>query len=552
MFTPDELKVLLVEPKWMQTAKDEAKKLKTHMFGDKNQTAEYLNKIERYETDRQFKARKDNCTPNKALIRELLRPVDKIFSAKGGSKTYNLNTGSDTIKGEFATVIGNITAGMSVSEWLRQVWKDKYFSDPNGLIFMEWKSVNGENVIYPTFKEVGRIRNYARDGRQVLWVIFEPYEDAVIKRKLCRVVDADFDMIWDVTDTMPKPYTAAEPFVVPFDYCPAYVNSGIHSNSGDRMLSELDIVLDLADKYLRTTSVKNIHEFQHGTPIYWEYQSKCNVCGGTTVVNGKPCPACDGTGVNVKKDVADKKVILTPKEGETAITPHVAGFVEPSHETWNQLRTEQNETGKMIHNTFWGTHREEAPNETATGKFINQQPLNDKLADISEVFEQTEKWIVDTTGVFLLNELYVDCTILYGRRFLIETASALWDDYQNARTAGAPDFVLDFKLQQYITSELRDDIVQQEAMMKLMHVEPFVHTQTLDVLDMPIDTTDKMCKVYFSDWSDSMTPDQIVATTEDVLKQSLKAFVQGKYVEPNKKENEEQAKDVQEGAGDTD
>ena len=135
--------------------------------------------------------------------------------------------------------------------------------------------------------------------------------------------------------------------------------------------------------------------------------------------------------------------------------------------------------------------------------------------------------------------MYVDSTLLYGRRFLIETASALWDDYQKARTAGAPDFVLDFKLQQYIASELRDDIVQQNAMIKLMHIEPFVHISTTEVIAMPIDPIDKMCKVYFSDWSDTIPTDQIIAASDEQLRESLKKFVQGKYVEPSNNKPDE-------------
>lgn len=544
MFTSESLAVLLKEPKWVTEAKKEADKLYTHLHGSREKTAAYLDKIERYETAKQYQARQDNCTPNKHLFRELLRPVDKIFTAKGGSKTYEINA-KDTIRDEFLARLNNITGGRSVTKWLRDIWQDKYFTQPAGLIFMEWKVDNGVNITYPTFKDISVIRNYERSGRQVLWVIFEPYDSPDKQRKFCRTVDDLLDQIWDVTDpNSPKQVAESIPYPVPFGYCPALVNGTTEAPNGSRMLSELDCVIDLADKYLRTTSVKNIHEFQHGIPVYWEYQSKCIVCNGTTVVNGKTCPACDGSGINTKRDISDKKVLATPKDGDPIITPDVAGFVEPSHETWNQLRDEQKQTVIQIHDTFWGTHREEATNETATGKYINQQPVNDKLGYIAEVFQSTETWIVDMAGEMSLGDLYQGATIIYGRRFLIETASAIWEDYQKARSTGAPDFVLDFKLSQYIASELGDDIQQYAAMSKLMKVEPFVHLTTDQVIDMPILAEDKMMKVYFSDWCDTLEQSYINQTDETKLKEDLKQYVIGKYVEQTTVKNEQQTEEV--------
>jgi hypothetical protein len=523
-------------PEWVEQAREDTKRLRVHLHGTKQQTADYLDKIEKYETFGQYEARRKSATPNKALFSELLRPVDKVFDAKGGAKHYNVK--SDKLLKEFRDRIADIEGGRSVTDWLQQIWIDKFMTDPSGVIFMEWEQTGQERVIYPTFKSIDTIRNYSRDGRQVEWIIFEPVQIKDSDTKLARVVDDVSDRYYDVTDAdNPKLYEGDDPhyieYLLPVGHVPALVSGAMESADLKRVISMLDVVLDLADHYLRTTSVKNIHEFQHGIPVYWEYQSNCPKCNGTGMAaGGKNCDACGGTGVYARKDVTDKKVIRIPANDQQKITPDVAGFVEPSHQTWEQFRTEQRELIKQIHSAFWGTHRkEESSNDTATGRFIDQQPVNDKLSTIAGIIEATEEWIIDTAGEFWMSKIYHGCSISYGRRFLIEPAAAVWEDYQRARKEGAPESALDYKLIQYWQSELRDDALGMAYQMLMMQVEPFVHMTVQQVLDSDlIPAEDKMMKLYFSDWTDTLSRDDLMAMQPGQIREKLRQYVTGKSV----------------------
>jgi len=510
-------------PEWVEKARTEARRLRVHLTGSQEETAKYLHAIEMYETAEQYAARKKSCTPNKAIFAELLAPVDKVFTARGGSRV--IAAGSETSTNTLKDYINTIEGGRSVQKWLQDVWKLQYFTDAAGLIFME----SDGKFSYPTFKSIDTIRNYQRDGRHVEWVIFEPSQ--VDDQKLCRVIAAGHDAMWNVTNP-DAPVLVGEPLPLPYKSTPALVNGAKESGDLTRLISDLDDITDIADHYLRTTSVKNIHEFQHGIPIYWEYGQPCNVCNGTGLVkDGKTCHACDGDGFKKRKDISEKIRLRTPKNTEQpTITPDVAGFVEPSHKTWEQYRTEQKNLIEKLHDTFWGTHRREySANETATGRFIDQQPVHDRLSTLAATFESTDQWICDQVGYFHYREAYKGASVHYGRRFLIETPSAIWDDYQKAIKDGAPEAVKDYKLMQYWYSELRDDPVQLAAALKLIQVEPFVHLSPVEVLKMEtIPLLDRLAKVYFSDWSDQMSIEEITTKTPEQLRAELAAYVEQK------------------------
>ena len=513
------IKDAIKTPEWVKEARKETKRLRVHLTGSQKETADYLDHIEHYETAEQYQARVKHATPNKALFSELLQPVSKVFQAKGG--TRYVKAGSDSATEKLNDLLMNVEGGRSIQRWMSDIWKDRFFTDPAGVVFVE----SDGQFAYPTIKSIDVIRNYKRDGRQIEWILFEP--QTVGEQKICRYVDRLVDQEWDVTnEEAPKLLSEIKNT---FDVCPAFVNGAKESSDLTRMISDLHEVMDIADHYLRTTSVKNIHEFQHGMPVYWEIRSPCNVCHGTGFVNGSTCTSCGGDGYKKRKDVSEKILIKPPRAEDPKIAPDVAGFVEPSHKTWEQYRTEQKELIKQLHDTYLGTHRREhTSNETATGRFIDQQPVHDKLSQLADIFESTDKWIVDRVGFYHYRATYKGSSIKYGRRFMIETPSAIWDDYQKARKDGAPEAVKDYKLMQYWASELRDDLMQLEVMTKLIQVEPFVHMTPQEVMDLEVPRIDKLAKVYFSDWADQLLPDQVLDQTQEQLRKSLDMYISNK------------------------
>jgi len=105
------------KPKWVKEACEYHEKLDVHVNGD--DVDEYLERINNYENPRQYELRKKFATSNKFVFENLLRPIDKIFSAKGGNRTYLTSTKQKDIL--LKTKLADIQYGYSISDWIQKI-----------------------------------------------------------------------------------------------------------------------------------------------------------------------------------------------------------------------------------------------------------------------------------------------------------------------------------------------------------------------------------------------------------------------------------------------
>lgn len=68
-------------------------------------------------------------------------------------------------------------------------------------------------------------------------------------------------------------------------------------------------------------------------------------------------------------------------------------------------------------------------------------------------------------------------------------------------------------------------------MIKLINVEPFVHSTIIQVQAMNISKNDYICKVYFSEWLATKTDDYLFVSNEETLRKDLLTFAQTKASE---------------------
>src|SRR5690349_21364148 len=109
-----------------------SRKLRQHIYGEKG--SEQLNQIEGYESENVHALRSKYSKGNKDLFTRLSRPIDKVFTARGGSIHYNLPS---TLERQAINLAGNVLNGYSVRKWIETIWKPHMLDDPNGIVFME-------------------------------------------------------------------------------------------------------------------------------------------------------------------------------------------------------------------------------------------------------------------------------------------------------------------------------------------------------------------------------------------------------------------------------
>ncbi len=539
---------------WIKTARKDSKKLKMHFFGDKKD--QFLTKIEGLENDVQLQLRKDHAPSNKHLVENMLRPFDNVWSAKGG--LVKLTMKSDELQERFNQQIKNVKNGKDAHQYLKDIWSNFFFTDPSGLLFMELSSDGDE--AYLTQKSIFDIKNMKVAGIQPEYVVFEVdeiiTEDDGIKtnesEKQRKAKAEKMKKMWIIDDAFyyrvqvkGKEATIIESRTVAnsFEKVPGIVNSSVFDTNRKMAVSPVWKQVELLDNYLVNNSVKEIHQFLHGYPIFWMYSRRCEACNGKKEIYHPPedssqedgtwkdCMTCNGTGRSKKKDVSDGIDLAPPKDANSPTIDEPAGYVEPGIDTWKQQRTELDWKWNQLFFSHWGTTVERGgKGETATGRFIDAQPVNNRLNDYSDAVEVVHKWVLVMFAKFIAENSVDSVVVNYGRRYLIETPDQIWEKYIKAKNDNAPETALNLLLIQYYESEFQHNEVMREYYLKLMLVEPYVHKTVEQVMNLPVDEQEKKTKLYFQEWANQTMISEVISTTVENLKKSLRTFADTKQL----------------------
>ena len=518
------------QPEWIKQAEKDYVRLQVHVNGIG--TAKYLTHITGYENARQFELRQTFTVSNRFVSSNLLRPVDKVFNANGGSKIYQ--TAGKASEKKLREKLSSVRPGLSISKYIQNIQANKYYSDPCGLVFFEWE--DGETK--PTQKPITSILNYNQVGRGVSWVIFKGFIRPGKQGQFYRVVDDKFDYLIHDTGGDVVKIVEKETFKNPWGRVPAIINSDIISPNLQYNESPLWDVIDLMDGYLTQHSTKSIYTFLHDYPVFWAFVQPCRACDGTRLYEGKTCIACNGEGHTFRKDVSDVIMLKPPKsKDDPNIAPDIAGYVAPSIKTSVEQRTNLDWIWGLMHFSMWGTARQEkAENETATAAFIDSQPVNDRLNKFTDSFEGLEKLMTDIIGEFYLKEAYKGSSINYGRRFLVEPPDVIWKKYEKAKTTGSPKVSLDYLLAQFYQSEFSNDLESLVIAQKGIKLEPFIHKTDEEIDKLPIMVEDKLSKYYFNELFKSLSEDDILIKDIEALGKEFETYMESKTITKTKED----------------
>jgi len=475
----EEIKKRLIAPNWIHEAREDRKVLDALITGNGFHDV-LINKIEKIESKDIAIARKKYSKDIRDLFERVLQPRNNVFKASGGSI---INNYKGTKREKLDVILNNFKGQKSITKY----FADNFFKlvdvDPCGLLFLEYIA---DSDIYPTYKSINDIRFYKSNGQLVDYVIFEP---KVIKRGKTvvnewRIVDRENDWrIIQIGQTFE--IDIEKTFKHPFTGVPAVILSSIEKVGSERKLSPIEKVVKLAEDFARDKSVSTIYKFQHGFPRHWRYERFCRKCQGAGKTNdNKICSDCKGTGYKRKNDVTDISILDLPREGQPIVTPNIEGFVSPDLETWKQYNSDLKEMADLIDSTIWGTKRQtKGGNETATGRFIDIQPVENKISRFADDFEFSINTIISfvedwLNGSPISKRKY---TYITGRRFIIETSDVLLDKYSKAVADEINSTILDKMLEEIIYSKYQNNQKLLTEMLKKMSVEPYVHLQIKEV-----------------------------------------------------------------------
>lgn len=483
--------------------------LDMHVNG--NNVIKYLEQISNFENKDQLDLRHKTVISNRHLFNSIIRVLNKIFSAKGGSVYYDM---PESKADEFRDKLNDIK-GVTLRRWIQNKAFNKYITDPNGVLLIEYKTIDS---CYPTYKSINSIHDYQKTGRKLEYVIFKLEDD------FYRVYDDAFDYLVKFKDGAVE-IIQDKSYPNPWGKVPGIIVGDLFHSTLDIYDSRFSIAVELANKYLRTNSVKNVYEFAHGFPLMWKLlTAKCKTCEGTGLIEGKVCTQCRGTGYYIKKDVSDVIGVIPPRtKDEPELVPNIAGYVQPDLETWKEFRIELEWLEKLIQYALLGSYiisaNKDATEKTATESFIDSQPVNDTLNDYADWVEETEKYLTNFMGEFYYQNTFKGSSINLGRRYMIEKTDDLWNKYLESKEKGAPPDKLDDDMIEYYESKYANDSKTLEIQKKLFYANEYRHL-TIGEAKSSLPENEYLKRVYFDGWLLTLTEEEIIKSNnlrEDYL-----------------------------------
>lgn len=528
---------------------------------------EAITQMDEFETEQKKNLRQKYSRSNKDVFARIHRPIDKIFTARGGSVIYNLQ---ETQKKAFTSFLANIADGLSLRKWIKMVALPAYQIDPNGLIFMEI-SEDGQPI--PCYKSTGEIFYYKKSGRKVSLVILHltaeqakkyindlPESSAILldrvnkapqNTKYFRVVDDVTDRIveWDGSTLTEVPGMTLPNY---FMECPAMIVSDIVTFNSKLFESPDSILVELANDILTDQSTFNIWKKLHMFPKHWRVRSTCPTCMGTGKNSGQNCIDCTGTGYAKRSSVRDELVIPLPdgSDGKLSLPTQFSGYSTPEIDAWTLSTDELDRIYETMYATMWGnppkkisqgkstSEKSSSAPQTATAEILDVQSMIDRQKDFSGWGESIEIFITEMSGAYMFGSAWGGCSIHWGDRYINEGPDAIWNKYCDARVKGAPKDALDNLLRDYYESRYENNPIELGVALKLMKVEPFVHLTEIQVQSLTtISEQDKAAKNYYSEWKSTKTGMEIIMGSEESLRAELVTYTTEKMIAVKEDQN---------------
>lgn len=482
-----------------------SKTLKALVNGD-DFIDELIEKIEGIESSTKAKAREKYSRSVKDLFSRLFQPIDNVYYATGGVKDYDIS--NEIIKKNYLKQISNIRDNKTLSEWVQTYAMQLYNTDPNGIIFLEYKTVPKVDV-YPTYKSSSKIRYYEAKGQILEYIIFEP---KVKEQKThIRIVD-------DLTDrTFEKngnEYILVDEltFNHPFGQVPAVICSNIQLAGEDEKLAPIDSIIETAKEYARDQSFLTLYKVYKGNPIFWKYVQYCGDCSGTGKQDTQECTSCNGKGKLIaKSDVTDAVELPIPTDTESpVIAPNIAGFISPDLEVWAKYEETLKMLEEQMYKSHWGTSygmNNVQGMKTATEITFDKQPLENQLnkyADFAEYVEwKLSEWILNLLDTTKKDKLESKVTINLGRRYIIESYDVLLERYEKSVLAEENNVVLDKLFSEYLGAKYRNNPIDLQLNLLKARIEPYLHLP-LTKVNTIFGNQEAQRKVLFQNWWNSL------------------------------------------------
>ena len=538
-----------------------------------------INRIQGFERENIMQVRKKMMLSNKDVLKRVLKPRAKIFTAKGGIESYNLTTNEMITQWKLflSRCAGKKT---SLKEYIQQEIITAFDIDPMGL---KWVGINDEGNPYPCYKCIMDIYDYEinNDGtpEYVVFKVSQKEIDNFIAKGLITGVAAGendlkvYRVVCDGYDRIVL-WANREPEIIAqikniFGEVQGEVISDILCADEDRKRyweSSLYIASELLSQMVFGRSIYNIAYSQVAYPIMWMQSLPCPTCGGKGVLgqpmgadiphpgsNQMKCPECGGSGVYPHVQNSDTYIFEFNNDPTGAVPRPPIGIIETAIDNLQYMRDEGRDIESLINETIWGVVKVD-PNahsnygksdtspqgrgntsETAFEAALNDEPKKDTLKGYSKWLGNSIKWYADTMGRVKYGMGYISSAIICGDRYATESPDEILTRITKAKAAGAAQAVLQSLHFEYLETKYENNPLELRRE-KIYYIgEPYFFFSVADILLWPqIPQIQLLEKQMWGEFMCTLTDNDISAIPDDniipVIQKMVRDYVTKKFV----------------------
>jgi hypothetical protein len=515
--------------------------------------------IRSFERKQYTESRKGMMLSNRDVVSRVMNPRNKIYTAKGGVESYSLST-PDLVE-DFKIFLAQVKGRQSLKNYVKQNIQPMLDYDMEGLV---WLDLDEYGNPCPTFKSIMSIYDYELKGRTPEYVVFELTKKEAKQigiRSLGLSVDLSgklitppgelqpshvFRVVCDSFDRIITWENTGEPVIIseipnPFAFMgvPGMVVSNIVAASCpedcDGYDSPLAPSIELLNLMVFKRSLYNVAYAKTVYPKEWMQKQPCPTCNGSKKVDSYVCPECKGSGILPFQQHSDVVIVDYATDLNKNVPNPPMGHVSPAVDALQFMMDNNMSLEDTINYTQWGVlsvrsngtktaagHGGNVSN-TAYEAQQNEQPMFDKLLEYSLWYGEIMKFYADGCGTFLYENSYYDCAILGGNRFMIESADATFDRLLKARQGKATKSELLSLTMEYLENKYQNNPLEFRKYRILAVAEPFYHDSIADVLTWDVPEINKLEKIYFDDWTATLTDDYFTTLPDQGLEPRVKA-----------------------------
>lgn len=537
-----------------------------------------IERIEGFERENITKARRKMMLSNKDLIYRVMKPRDKIYTAKGGIESFNLST-TELIQ-DYKEYLSICAGRLSLKEYIKKHLQKAFDIDPMGL---KWVAINDAGEPYPTYKSIMGIYDYEIADGTPEYVIFkstpkeiQQYIAAGIIKGLdaVKVSGRVYRCVCDGWDRIIIWISSAEPVIVEaipnvFGKVQGQVVSDIPCEDEEGNLyyeSCLNPVGELLSQYIFGRSIYNIAFSQVAYPIMWMQAQTCPTCQGkgnigvsmdgsvpTPQQAEMKCPECKGTGKYPHIQNSDTYIWEFRNDVDKSVPRPPLGMIETAIGNLQYMKDNNYSNEDMINMTMWGVVKVQ-PNakmpgdkskpgnntsETAFEADLNEEPKRDKQKEFSRWGGNSYKWYADTCGKLKYGDSYISSAILWGDRYANESPDEILTRITKAKAALAPQSVLQSLYLEYLDTKYENNPLEWRKYWLMYLGEPYFFFAVSEVMTWAnIPQIQILEKQLWGEFMCTLT-DQIIASIPDenpvpILQKMIRDYVTKKYVDDKK------------------